>query len=72
MKYLVLCLLLLTGCSNTAQHSYTTTTVDINTLPECPNKVVQSKHVYVTFQADNGDVLYCATHGTYMCLSRKK
>jgi hypothetical protein len=73
MRYLLLALLL-TGCSLevSSQPSYKTSTLDVNTLPECPLSIVKSYHKYITFTADNGDVLYSATHGRYMCLKRKK
>jgi hypothetical protein len=72
MKYFWLCLLL-TGCSlEISSKPYATSTVDVNTLPECPSSVVKSKNTYVTFQGDNGDVLFVATHGNFMCLKRKK
>lgn len=59
-------------CSVYDKH-YTETTVDVTTLDECPKSVVHNKH-YVSFTADNGDVLYSATHVKYkpnLCLKRK-
>lgn len=74
MKFLILTLFLV-GCSRQNPHTYTETTLDVTKLPECTNKVVKSRQIgltkYVTFETDNGDVLYASTKGTNFCLKRK-
>ena len=74
MKYLLIALLLI-GCSSRSNHTYTEKYLDVTKLPECPSSVVRSTELglieYITFTADNGDVLFVAIKGEYKCLKRK-
>lgn len=71
MRYLIL-LLLIVGCSSSERPTYTETSVDPKTVPECAPGVEKATNKFISMEADNGDVLYIAVKGGAMCLKRHK